>query len=307
MRKIQAASKWLVSGLVLGVSLLTPCHAQEKSREALDQKTKDKIEQLEKPLYNPFVERYILDEIKQTRLDQLEFRNSMMQEVREREVKMVDRAISYVTDAMTYVFYLIAAVSSLLVIVGWNSMRDIKQRAQDIADQKVNELVSVYEDRLMLIEKELRSKSESIEENRQEISRTQEVHSLWLRASQESSPAAKVDIYDEILEINHEDTEAMTYKADAVLELGQPVWALNLCKQALKIDAENAHAHFQAACALSALHQTTEARHHLYKAVTLSSGYLDLIKNDDDLEKLRHEEGFETFYKELEAAVVDVS
>lgn len=289
--------------VVVFLLLLFPLTICAVDKDQADQALEAKIEGLDEPLYNPFVERYLMDEVKQIRLDQLEFKNQVLQEVRNREVGLVDRAIGYVTDAMTYVFYLIAAVSSLLVIVGWNSLRDIKQKALDLADHKVSNLVDEYEGRLKRIERELMNKSQSIEENRQEIERTQEIHSLWLRASQENSPATKVEVYDEILQINREDVEAMTYKADAVLELDQPVWALNLCKQALTLDSSNGFAHFQAACALAVLGQMTEAHHHLTQAVKISVNYLELIEEDDALKALREEEGYSSFIEELETLV----
>src|SRR5690606_13473613 len=106
-------------------------------------------------------------------------------------------------------------------------------------------LIEVYEERLQGIEKQLTQKSRHIDANREEIERTQELHSLWLRAAQESVPANKIAVYDQILALKPSDCEALTYKADAVLELGEPQWAVNLCQQALAIDSDNAHAFYQ--------------------------------------------------------------
>ncbi|MGM0564914.1 MAG: tetratricopeptide repeat protein [Pseudomonadota bacterium] len=290
--------------LLAGSALAQSGDMSEEQRQALNQKAEEKVEQLEEPLYNPFVERYLLDEVKTLRVEQLEHRNQVLAEVRDKHIEISNLAINSVTDAISNVFYLMALISSLLVAFGWRSIRDIRQKAMDTADEKITKLVDQYEKRLRHIEKELSDKSVSIEENRQEISKTREVHSLWLKASQENSPAAQIEIYDEILEINLRDTEALTYKADAVLELGQPVWALNLCQRALSFDPDNAHAHFQAACALTHLDNFSEARGHLRQAVMAAHSYLDLIDTEVELELLRQREGHEEFMGELREMVV---
>ncbi|EDY86291.1 tetratricopeptide TPR_2 repeat protein [gamma proteobacterium HTCC5015] len=275
----------------------------ETERETLDKKTEQKIEQLEEPLYNPFVERYLLDEVKSLRMEQVEYRNQMMMELRDKHIELTNQAVNSVTSSISNVFYLMALISSLLVAFGWKSIRDIREKAMSKADEKITHLVEQYEKRLHHIEQELSDKSASIEENRIEISNTKEVHSLWLKASQEHSPAAKVEIYDEILEYDLRDTEALTYKADAVLEMGQPIWSLNLCQRALSIDPDNAHANFQAACALSRLGNFSEARAHLKQAVVAVHSYLDLIDTEAELEALRHEAGHADFLKEIQDLV----
>src|SRR5690606_9634304 len=95
-----------------------------------------------------------------------------------------------------------------------------------LADEEVRKLVTVYEKRLHGIEKQLTLKTRHIDANREQIEQTQELHSLWLRAAQENTPANKISVYDQILTIKPGDCEALTYKADAVLELGEPQWAV---------------------------------------------------------------------------------
>ena len=77
---------------------------------------------------------------------------------------------------------------------------------------------------------------------------TQEIQSLWLRTQQDSSPENKFTVYNELLKLRGDDCEALTYKADEVLELNEPKWAINLCQQALKIDPDNSHAFYQLPC-----------------------------------------------------------
>ena len=244
------------------------------------------IDTLEQPLYSPFVERYVLDELKQLRIDQAKNKHELLQQILDREHNSVDRAVAYATDTVTYFFYLIAAATSVLVLVGWTSIGDIKERVHSLADEEISKLIHEYEARLEMIETQLQQKTQHIDENREEIELTQDVQSLWLRAQQDSSPASKIIIYDDILKLRHDDCEALTYKADAVLELNEPQWAANLCHQALKIDPENCHAFYQLACAYTAMNQFEEALRFLIEALNRRESYLEGVHEDPALQPL---------------------
>jgi tetratricopeptide (TPR) repeat protein len=242
---------------------------------------------------SPFVELYVLEELKQLRTEMAAQKNELTQKIVDREISSIDRGVEYATDAITYFFYMIAAASSVLVLVGWTSIRDIKERVHSVADQEITKLIDTYEQRLHTIEKQLNNKTQLIEENREEIALTQEIHSLWLRAGQDISPQNKISIYDQILKLTPEDTEAITYKADAVLELGEPQWAVNLCHQALAIDPHNSHAFYQLACAYTALNHFEQAVNYLSSALERSDSYKDELSKDKALEPLKGYEAFE--------------
>jgi tetratricopeptide (TPR) repeat protein len=253
---------------------------------AINDKQASAIDNLEAPLYSPFIERYMLDELKQLRVDQATTKHELMQQILDREHKSVDRGVEYATNTVTYFFYIIAAASSLLVLVGWTSIRDIKERVHSLADEEISRLIKEYEARLENMESLMKQKTRHIEENREEIELTQELQSHWLRAQQEPSPANKISIYDDILKLKHTDCEALTYKADAVLELNEPQWAANLCHQALKIDKENSHAFYQLACAYTAMNQMDDAIRYLQEALNRRDSYLEDIKADPALQPL---------------------
>ena len=268
-------------------------------KSAMDSKSTTKIESLKAPLYNPFVERYVLDELKQLRTEQAATRVDLMQQILDREHRSVDRGVEYATNTVTYFFYIIAAASSLLVLVGWTSIRDMKDRVHSLADAEISRLIKEYEARLLAMESLMKQKTQDIEENREEIELTQELQSHWLRAQQEASPTNKISIYDDILKLKSNDCEALTYKADAVLELDEPQWAASLCHQALKIDAENSHAFYQLACAHTAMNQMDEAIRYLREALSRDS-YLDDIKSDPALKPLVEHELFKEFITSID-------
>ena len=268
--------------------------AAPEAAKALDVNT------LEAPLYSPFIERYVLDELKQLRIDQAATKNELIQQIVDREHRSVDRGVDYATSTITYFFYLIAAASSVLVVIGWTSIREMKERVHSLADEEISRLITEYEVRLETMESLMKQKTRHIEENREEIELTQELQSHWLRAQQEPSPANKISIYDDILKLRPTDCEALTYKADAVLELNEPQWAVNLCHQALKIDKDNSHAFYQLACAYTAMNQIDEAIRYLREALSRRDSYLVDIKDDLALKPLVEHELFKELVETLE-------
>lgn len=250
------------------------------------------VEQLQEPLYNPFIERYMIDEIKGLRSEIERQRVEMIREITDRELKVANSSISYATDTVTYFFYLIAAASSILLIVGWSSIREIKDRVQSIADEKVGRLVEEYEERLERVEKELLRKSRIIQENQHELEITNEVQTLWVKGSQETSWEQKIRLYDRILELRPDNAEALTYKADAALELNQHQWAISLCNQALTVEPDSGHAFFQLACAYADLGASRIALDYLKQAVSISDEYREQARQEQRLLSLSQEPDF---------------
>lgn len=259
----------------------------------------DEVDDLKEPLYTPFVERYVLDELKHLRTDMAAQKHELMQQILDREHNSVDRGVAYATDTVTYFFYLIAGATSILVLVGWTSIREIKERVHSLADEEISRLVREYEQRLIVIEKQLNQKSQHIRKNREEIELTQEIQSLWLRAGQESSVLNKISIYDQILKLRPGDIEALTYKADAVLEMGEPQWAVSLANQALEIDADNSHAFYQLACASAAMKQYDDAVSYLREALDRRDSFKEDIVNDPALSELRDHQAFKEMMQQM--------
>ena len=275
-----------------------------QSVSANEQTPEQAVGSLNEPLYSPFIERYVLDELKQLRTDMASQKHELTQQILDREHKSVDRAVAYATDTVTYFFYLIAAASSILVLIGWTSIRDIKDRVHSYANDEIGELVHEYESRLKAIEKQLKQKSQDIEDNREEIEMTQEIQSLWQRAARESNIANKVEAYDAILAIKPDDSEALIYKADTVLEIPEPQWAINLCHQALAIDPENVHALFQLACAHACMDNPVEAMSYLKALLEKSDGYMEHVVSEVMLEPLHGLEDYQRLMDEHQAKVV---
>lgn len=219
---------------------------------------------------SPFRENWILGELRSIRSDMMQYRNDMTRIVTDRELEVADKAMTYASTTVSYFFYLIAGAASLLALVGWSTIRDVKDKMRGYAETEMSRLTQEYEARLGELEEELRNKSRTIAFNQEQIEQTNEVHNLWLKASKEASPQDKVAVYDRILELRPNDLAALGWKADAVLEMGEQRWALSLCDRVLEIDPEDSHALYQRACAWAGLGETDHAIEDLSAAIALT-------------------------------------
>lgn len=244
------------------------------------------------PVISQFRENWILGELRSLRQDMMEYRNQMNLMVTDRELEVADKAMGYATNTVTYFFYLIAGAASILALVGWSTIRDLKDNVRVYAEKEMARLTSEYEARLADLERELRKKSRTIAENQEEIERTNEIHSLWLKSTKEPSAQAKIEMYDRILELRPDDAEALAWKADAALELGEQRWALSLCDRVLEVDEENAHALYQRACAWSGLGEIDNALNDLQAAIEFSETLVRHARVEEMFRPLRDLERF---------------
>lgn len=267
--------------LLLFMLFFTSLFANETPKE-LD----SKIQNLQKPLYTPFVENYILNELKLLRDENRNLKIQLHETLAKKEVEISSNVINYATSTINNMFYIIAAASSILVIIGWTSIKDINEKIKHMIDEKTSKTIKEYENRMAEFEQSLAQRAKQVKENAQEIELMNTIHSLWLRASQDSTPSGKIEAYDEILELRPEDVEAIAYKADAVLDLGEANWSLNLTNQALLIDDNYANAYYQRAKAFAVLNQEENAITDLEKAIELNEDYSSEIENDEEFNEI---------------------
>lgn len=254
----------------------------------------------------PFMERYMLDELKALRTEMAKFQVKVTDDIVQKELNVADKAISYANVTVTYFFYLLAGAASVLAIVGWQSLRELKKTARDYAETEMRKITNSYEHKLKQIERELQRKTKVIAENYREIERFQEIHGLWLRASQEQSPQAKIDIYDQILDIKPGDLDAMTHKADAALMMNERQWALSLCNRVLQVDQQNAHALYQRACAHAGMGHEEQALSDLELAVKNNVHLGDVAAEDEEFDSLRqHPRFIELTHEHTDASATD--
>ncbi|MBM9513042.1 tetratricopeptide repeat protein [Desulfogranum marinum] len=275
------------------LALLTVCTLTLDPAKAVEEQTAAPEPEFTKPLYKPFIERYVLDELKQLRIGQQELEVRVTEKVAGAKLEASDRAIRYTADTTNNIFYIITAAATMLVLFGWKSVRDVRASMEDITTKKISELVEEYEKRLAEIEKKMRKRSEQILTNQEQIALTNNIHSLWMRAGLEKSEQEKINIYDQILELRPDDVEVLTYKADALLEIGEKKWALSLANQALEHDNEYSLAYWQRACAKSEIGFVDEAVEDLETAIDLSDTLKEEVAEEKSFKNLAGNKKFE--------------
>lgn len=269
----------LGTALLLLFLFLNPLYASEKPEE--------------NPLSKPLIERYILDELKSLRVEQERFKTAVETNVAKAQMEQTDRAARYLTDTIGNIFYLIAAATSILIFAGWNSLRDIRNKTEQIIEDRVLVITDKYNETFDVLQSKLTEQSERILQNQKKIYETQLIHSLWMRSNLETNLQSKIDIYDEIIALNPLDAEVYAYKADAVLDLDEFEWALNLSNKALEIDSEYGYAFWQRACANAQLGNTSEAIIDLKTALRITPNLKDEIEHESSFEALKEAAEFQ--------------
>ncbi|MEG3346078.1 tetratricopeptide repeat protein [Pseudoalteromonas sp. B5MOD-1] len=284
---------------LMSFSTFAVAQNEPENRPALTEAEQQQaLDKLQEPMYKPLLERYILDELKAVRQDQQKLREDVTKQVAHTQLDTADRALTYTTDTINNVFFIITITASILVLVGWNSLRDVKNKVEDIVNSRVSAITQEYEERLKVLEEKLRERSEEILLNQQKISITNEVHSLWMRANLESDVANKIEIFDEILKRKPEDVEAIAYKADALLEINETGEAIELCNQALEIDSDYGYAYWQRACAYALLHKHADAMADIRMALEYSPNLRNELLHESAFASLHDNDSFNSLLNE---------
>lgn len=259
-------------------------------------------QRIEKKLYEPLIERYILDELKEIRIDHHRLRSDVEKRISRAEVEQTDRAARYITDTIGNVFYIIAGATSVLIFAGWNSLRDIRKKTEEIVEARVEKITQKHNEKLEHLQATLAEQSKRILENQNKIYNTQFLHSLWMRSNLETNPQSKIEIYDEIIKINANDAEVYAYKADTVLDLDEYEWALNLSNKAIEIDKEYGYAYWQRSCANAMLGNVSDAIADLEMALRKSPNLKDEIESEPYFDSIRESEQFAQILTPLKEA-----
>jgi len=251
-------------------------------------------------LDRPLMERYILDELKALRQEQQDLERKLTVQITDRELSVADKSLNYANVTVTYFFYIIAGVASLIAFVGWQSLREFKANTKEMADKRLEAIADEYQKKFGALERDLKRKTRIISENNKEIEKINEIHNLWLRAQSMPTAEQRIDVYDEILTLRPGDLEALTYKADAAMEIKEYHWALSLCNRVLELDDTNGPALYQRACAYSRLGIEEQAIEDLTRAIDASPSIRDLIDTEPDLEGMHGNPRFDALLSDGE-------
>lgn len=222
----------------------------------------------------------MLNELKALRQDNQKLREDLTKQITSSELSITDRALRYVTDTVNNIFYIIAGASSILLLVGLKSLKDLKENSEHLVETKVTKLTNKFEERLLDIENKANDRFKLITKTQEKIRQSETINSLWKRAEIEENLQEKINLYDEIIKINPLDVETLAYKADVLLDLKETRWALSLCDQAIELDDNYAYSYWQRACANAALENTNEAIEDIKMALQIAPNLHDELETE---------------------------
>lgn len=247
---------------------------------------------INKPMYKPFIERFILDEITKINKKQLQLEIDLTNTLTKNKLEVTDRAIKFATDTVNNIFYTIAIGTSLLLLFGWRSLKELKDDTKGSIEKKIGVLTEEYEVRVQELERSARKRAKEIIENQEHIERSESIQSLWKRAGLENNQQERINIYNEILKLNPQDVEALTYKADVLLELDEPRWAMTLCDEAIAIDNNYGLSYWQRACALVQIGLVEEGLRNIKIALRISPTLREELLLEANFENIHENDGF---------------
>ena len=240
----------------------------------------------------PLIERYVFDELKELRTDQQKLREDVTKQITKSELSTSDRAITYATDTISNIFYIIAAASSILLIVGLKSLKELKENSEKLVETKILKLSKDFEERLVNIESKAKQRFELILQTQEHLEETEKVNALWRRVEVEESTHEKLNLYDEILKVSPECVEALTYKAHTLLDLNETRWALSLCDQAIILDDKYALSYWQRARTNAQLGYIDEAISDIKLAIEIVPSLQEELKNENSFDILSENKTF---------------
>jgi len=245
-----------------------------------------------------FTEYFILDEIRTLRVNHETLRRDINKDLNERELRMSDRALSYVSNAVTYFSFFLTLSLGLFAVFGWRTVKDLKSSAKAIVEAESNKLLEEFRGRLEVIETDLKTKGEEMISQQAELERVQHINGLWLSANKEKDDRKKLDILEEIRELEPENEEPLVAKAASYLRLDLPEQALEVSELALELSADQPTAVYNKACANAQLGNTEEALAGLHHAIQLSDHFKESAREDRDFEALRKNKEFKDLVAE---------
>lgn len=245
-----------------------------------------------KSFFKPFIERFILDEITKLNKNQLLLEVKIIDRMSKNKLDMTDRSVKYATDTINNIFYTIAIGTSFLLLFGWRSLNDLKEDTRRSVEKRISKMTEDYESRLRGLEDSASKRSKQIIENQENIERAETIQSLWKRAGLENSQQERINIYNEIIKLNPQAVEALTYKADVLLELDEPRWALTLCDEAIEIDNDYGLSHWQRACALVQMGNIEDGIISIKKSISISPTLRDELLKEANFDLIHENSDF---------------
>ena len=160
-----------------------------------------------------WTQRFILTELKELRIQLESTRRELNEELNARELASVDRALSYNANTVNFFWIIITIAVTGFWLVGWRTMRDVKDNFSDKFEKQVQRRVKEEQKKLESFMREFQQEqmkqSEDILKNQEFIQKKQEAGYFWSQYNREENPSSKLDLLEKILWVGLEEDEIL--------------------------------------------------------------------------------------------------
>jgi len=130
-----------------------------------------------------WTQRFILTELKELRIQLESTRRELNQELNERELATVDRALSYSGNTVNFLWLIITMAVTWFWLVGWRTMKDVRENLTTNFEREVQKRVKAEQKKLeefmRKFEKDQLEQSQDILKNQEYIQKKQEAGYIW--------------------------------------------------------------------------------------------------------------------------------
>ncbi len=242
-----------------------------------------------------WTQRFILTELKELRTQLEATRRELNQELNTRELASVDRALSYNANTVNFFWIIITIAVTGFGLVGWRTMRDVKDNFSDKFEKQVQRRVKEEQKKLELFMKEFQQEqmkqSEDILKNQEFIQKKQEAWYLWSQFNREENPSSKLELLEKITLIWLEEDELFVNIERSGIYVELALWdkVLESAEKWLEISMDNTTLLYNKASALVMLEEKQEAVKVLSNVIWVNPSMKEEILDDPMFENIQSE------------------
>lgn len=238
-----------------------------------------------------FTKRYMLEEMKNLRIELEAIRREMQIEMNKKQIETIDKALSYSANTVNYFFVLITIAIMAIGIFWWKSIRDVKNRWNNSFEKEIQKSIYESQRKLQDLEKEQIRQSQKALLDQKNIMKKQESWYLWSQYNREESLREKLRLLEQISELSIEDELLSIQKEKSHLYIGLEMWekALNVCEDSLEAFENETTFLINQAIATLMLWEREEAVKVIHDAFVLDPGLKEDIIDSELLKPIKKE------------------
>jgi len=233
-----------------------------------------------------WTQRFILTELKELRIQLEATKRELNQELNERELATVDRALSYSWNTVNFLWLIITMAVTGFWLVGWRTMKDVRENLTTNFEKEVQKRVKSEQKKLeefmRKFEEDQLQQSQDILQNQEFIQKKQEAWYLWSQYNREENPSSKLDLLEKVSSIWLEEDEILIYSERSGIYVELALWdkVIEAADKGLEISSDNTTLLYNKASALVMLEESEEAAKVLTNIIWVNPGMKDEILED---------------------------